>query len=130
MSKVTICGEAVVITSSLKLEDIELIQKYRPQELTLMGGEDGKDPVFAIGTADCGSINAIGASFNKAANDGSGKASITLICKGGEEVKEVIADKLGGAIIALNKLEEKLPAVLEEIWAEKAKVMESIEVLA
>lgn len=35
-------------------------------------------------------------------------------------MKDWVADRLGAAIINLNKLEEKLPTVLEEIAAEKA----------
>ena len=48
MSKAIIAGEAVVVTSSMKLEDLETIAKYRPEALTLKGGEDGKEPIFAI----------------------------------------------------------------------------------
>lgn len=42
MAKITIAGDAVVITSSLKLDDIKTIAKYRPKALTLMGGDDGQ----------------------------------------------------------------------------------------
>ena len=44
------------------------------------------------------------------------------------DVKDWVADRLGAAIINLNKLEEKLPTVLEEIAAEKATVMSNITV--
>mgnify|MGYP007102082194 CR=1 FL=1 len=81
MAKITIAGEAVIITSALKLEDIKKVQKYRPKELVLKGGEDGKE-----------------------------------------------ADKLGAAMVNLKKLEEKLPAVLAEIDAEKAEIMANITI--
>lgn len=131
MAKITIVGDAVVVTSALKLEDIKTIAKYRPNELVLKGGEDGKEPIFAIGiTTGTGNISVMGASFGREANDGSGKAAITMVMSGAptEDVKEWAADKLGSAIINLNALEAKLPAVLEAIAAEKATVMENISV--
>ena len=130
MSKITIAGDAVVITSSMKLEDIKTIEKYRPKALVLMGGEDGKDPVFAIDTTEgTGSISEYGASFGRESHDDEKLATITM-CLGTDasDVKDWVADKIGGAIISLNKLEEQLPAVLAEIAEEKARVMESITV--
>ena len=62
MAKIVIAGDAIVVTSALKLEDIRAIEKYRPNELVLKGGEDGKEPIFAVGTtAGAGNINAVGA---------------------------------------------------------------------
>ena len=57
-------------------------------------------------------------------------ATITMYagCTGDDDIKEVVADQIGAAIINLSKLEETLPAVLEEITAEKAAVMDSISV--
>ena len=47
----------------------------------------------------------------------------------GDKIKEHVAEALGVAVIHLNKLEEALPAVLEEIKAEKAAVMGAITVI-
>ena len=33
MAKIVIAGDAIVVTSALKLEDIRTIEKYRPKEL-------------------------------------------------------------------------------------------------
>ncbi len=129
MAKIIIAGDAVVVTSALTLEDIKTVEKYRPKELVLKGGEDGKEPIFAIGTTKgAGSINGMGASFGREFN---GKASITLCADDipAEGVKEWAADRIGNAIIHLKKLEEKLPAVLEEIKAEKTAVLESVTVV-
>ena len=131
MAKIVIAGDAVVVTSSLKLEDIRTIEKYRPKELVLKGGEDGKEPIFAIsGTEGCGNINEVGASFGRETHDEEKLASITMCTGVGTtgDIKEWVADRIGGAIISLNKLEEKLPAVLEDIEAEKAEVMSNITV--
>lgn len=131
MAKITIAGNAVVVTSALKLEDIKTIAKYQPKALTLMGGEDGKEPIFAIGTTapGKGSISSVGASFDREANDGSKLATITVVDTVPDtNVKDWAADKLGAAIMALNALEAKLPEVLSTIAANKAAVMENISV--
>lgn len=131
MAKIVIAGDAVVVTSSLKLEDIRTIDKYRPKELILKGGEDGKEPIFAIGVTDgCGNINEVGASFGRETHDDEKLASITMCTGVGAtgDIKAWVADRIGSAIINLNKLEDKLPAVLEEIEAEKAEVMSNITV--
>lgn len=131
MAKIVIAGDAVVVTSALKLEDIRTIEKYRPKELVLRGGEDGKEPIFAIGTTDgCGNINQVGASFGRESHDADKLATITM-CTGVADtgdIKEWVADRIGTAIINLNKLEEKLPAILGEIADEKAAVMSNITV--
>lgn len=131
MAKIVIAGDAVVVTSSLKLEEIRTVEKYRPNELVLKGGEDGKEPIFAIGVTDgCGNINEVGASFGRETHDEEKLASITMCTGAGitGDIKEWVAERIGGAIIKLNKLEEKLPAVLEEIEAENAEVMSNITV--
>jgi hypothetical protein len=128
MAKVTVVGDAVVVTSSMKLEDIRAIQKYRPSALTLMGGENNKEPVFAVGTTrGNGNINAHGASFSGEARDDSGLATITLAVAGVDsDIKEWVADHIGAALISLNKLEAALPGALQGIRTERAQIMENI----
>ena len=131
MAKVVIAGEATVVVSSMKKEDIEKIAKYRPDALILKGGEDGKEPIFRVGvtSSGMGSINTYGASFAGEARDGSGLAIITLIGVEGEDIREAVSEKIGPAILNLNKLEEKLPDVLAEIDAEKAEIQANIVVV-
>lgn len=130
MAKVKVVGDAAVVISSLKLSDIELVKKYRPKALVLFGGEDGKEPVFAIGTTNgAGGINQYGATFNGATHDDSQLACITMVMKNaGADVKEWLADQIGSALMSLNKLEEILPDVIEEIAEERAGVIDSIDV--
>lgn len=132
MAKVTIAGDALVVTSAMKLEDLRTIAKYRPDALILKGGEDGKEPIFGISVPDgnVGSINKYGATFCAATRDDEKLATLTMILRnvGDEDVKEIVADKLGSAIIHLNTLEDTFGSVLEEISTEKARVMESIEI--
>lgn len=130
MAKITIAGDAVVVTSSMKLEDIKTIHKYRPEALVLKGGEDGKEELFRIGLSHgAGSINKFGASFGAATNDDAKLAVMTLIITDrGENVVTTVADTIGADVQKLNKLEATLPAVLEEIGAEKKQIVDNITV--
>lgn len=130
MAKVTIAGDAVVVTSAVKLEDLRNLAKYRPDALILKGGEDGKEPVFAISVVNgSGSINQYGASFGAATRDEAKLATLTMVATGVDaDIKEFVADKLGCALTNLNKLEATLPAVVQEIAAEKKAVMDAITV--
>lgn len=130
MAKIVIAGDAVVITSAIKLEDLRNIKKYRPTALVLKGGEDGNEPIFAINvTNGNGDINQYGASFGAATRDDEKLATITLVAPGVEgDIKEFVADKLGSALINLNKLEETLPGVIQSIASEKAQIMDNISI--
>lgn len=130
MAKIVIAGDAVVVTSAIKFEDIKNVKKYRPEALTLKGGEDGKEPVFAIDvTNGAGSINQYGASFGAKTRDDAELATLTLIAGNVDgDIKEFVADKLGCALTNLNKLESTLPDVIKEIADEKAKVLNAITV--
>ena len=130
MAKITVCGDAVVVTSSLTVSDIKKLKKYRPEALVLKGGEDGKEPIFAIGvTCGKGRINECGAEFASETNNADGLATITCILVEAEgDLKEFVAEYLGSAILNLNKLEATLPGVLAELDAEKAAVLENITV--
>lgn len=131
MAKIIVAGEAVVITSSMKLTDLETIKKYNPKALVLMGGEDGKEPVFCIGVnrGKTGSINQFSVDFGAETRDDKKLATMTLMTSGVTgDVKEFVADKYGAALMLLNKLEATLPAALEAIAADKKAILENITV--
>ena len=132
MAKILAVGKALVVTSTLKLDEIETVKKYRPDSLVLYEGEgDKKEPVFAIGVAGGngdGNINKFGASFDGKNPEGYAQITMFMNIHEGENVKDVIADEIGVAILRLGELEEKLPAVIEEIKAEKAAIQATIEV--
>lgn len=129
MAKITIAGNAVVITSAMKLEDIRTIKKYRPSALILMGGEDGKDQVFAINVGERGDVNKYGAVFaEETRNDDKLATVTTTVSYTGNDIKDYVADKFGVTITNLNKLEAVLPAVLEEITNEKAEIINNITI--
>lgn len=133
MANIKIVGEAVVVTSAIKLEDFRKVAKYRPKALTLLGGEDGKEPIFRVAVANggAGTIGKYGAEFANATHDEQKLASITMVYTGKDcpDIKETVADEIGPAVMLLNKLEASLPDVLAEIDAEKAQILESITVV-
>lgn len=132
MAKIVIAGDAIVITSSMKLEDLLTIAKYRPEALVLKGGEDNKEKLFCISAnkRGDGDINKYGATFGSESHDNAKLATITLaLCNTDEgDVVERVADAIGSAITNLNALEKTLPEVLEQIANEKAAVMDTITV--
>ena len=131
MAKITVVGNAIVVTSIFSLEEIKMIEKYRPDELVLKS-EDGSEPIFKIGTKTTsgGNLNKYGAEFATETHEDSRKAVITMFVTGDNtNIKDKIVEELGQAIVNLNKLEAKLPNVLEEIQAERDKILENIEIV-
>lgn len=135
MAKINVLGDAVVITSTVKATDYALIQKYRPEALTLCktaaNGEPG-DPYFKVYVSNGnGSVNQYGIAFGGVARDGSGLATVTVPFTGPTdeaEVKEKVADLYGIALANLNQIEAAIPEVLTDIAARKAAVIEAITV--
>lgn len=132
MAKITIVGDALVVTSAKTLEDIKTLEKYRPKALSLYDtNEDGKrEEVYRVATTEgSGSINQYGASFGSATHDDAKLATITMTVPAGTtNAKEYAADKIGTAIIMLNKVEAQFDAALNEVKAEKERVLENITV--
>lgn len=127
MARVTVVGNAVVITSSMKLDDLKVVQKFRPDALVLR--DEHNEPVFAIGIGTGnGAVNKYGVTFGGASRNAEGKAVATLDAANfpGDDIRQAIADGIGGALVQLQKLEETLPAILAEITAERSAVMERI----
>jgi len=130
MASITICGDAVVIKSAETLDNLKLLQKYKPEALCLMD-EDG-NAVFKVGVASReagGQLNNFGASFASVTRDADGLATITMISSGsqsGAELVSDVSDKFGPAIIKLSRVEEQFASAIEQIAKDKAEVLEHI----
>lgn len=126
MAKITIVGDAIVVTSAVKLESIKALEAYGSKALSLFEkDENGKsEAVFKVGTTTGkGSINKYGASFNGETHNAEKLATITLeIPAGVEDAQAYAVEKIGRAIIMLNKVEEQIPAALEAVAAERAAI--------
>ena len=129
MANVKKFGEAVVITSEAKLEDLKKITKYRPEALILMGGEDGKEPIFGVGlsASRAGSINECSINFGGCNDDGFAQVTVNY-CGPTDNVKAHLADDIGRQLTMLHELEKTFPAVLAEIDADVERIMASIEI--
>lgn len=132
MAKIVIAGDAIVITSNQKLEDIKLLEKYRPKALCLYEtGENGKkEEVFKVGsTTGEGTISQYGASFGSTTHDEDKLATITMtLPRNVTDAKQYVADAIGVAILNLNKVEAQFAAALADVVSEKAAVMENISI--
>lgn len=130
-AKIKIAGRACVVESAHTLEEIALLEKFRPKALSLFETEGScKTEVFKVGTGKGnGSINAYGASFGGSATAG-GKAVITMmIPESVADPKKWAEDAIGVAILNLNKVEGQFEAALAEVQEEQASVRENITVI-
>lgn len=126
-AKVTVIGNAVVITSSLLFEDIKLLEKYSPSSLKITNDED--EEVFVVCHGK-GSMSKYGICFDKPSRDDEGFATVTgIIPEGVEDVKKYIADMLGVALFNLEEIEERAAADLPSVLGKIAKINEMISVM-
>lgn len=128
MAKITVAGNVFVVTSDFTLEDLKRVERFRPDALTLKD-EEG-DPTFIVKAGCSGGIMSGAVIFAESTRDGRKAACVT--CKLPEipenkDVRDVLADEIGGIITNLSKIEEALPAVLDEINAEHAAIAEAID---
>lgn len=129
MAKMKKFGEAVVITSEVKLEDLRKVAKYRPKDLILFGGEDGKEPIFGVGLSKSryGRIDKQSVEFGGC--DENGFAQVTLTYDGpADDVKAQLADSYGPQLMMLSKIEEGITASIAQIDADVAAIMGNIEI--
>ena len=131
MAKIKVVGDVMVVESTQTLESIKTLEKYNPRALFLYEeDEDGKKKqVFRVAsTTGKGNIGQYGASFGSETHDGRGIATITMCLPDGiEDAKEYVADAVGLAIVRLNKVEEQFADALAKVDADKAAVLENIE---
>ena len=131
MAQITITGNAVVITSAVKAEDIKKVAKYQPSALALKD-EETKEEFFRVCYREgSNTLGKYGAEFGGVSRDGEGFACITLAfnAPADADVKELIADEFGAALLNLNKVEAQIPQAVQAIDAQKAQVLENIQVI-
>lgn len=130
--KATITGNALVITSGIKAEDIIKIRNARPKALVLTEEEDGvKTQVFGIDINLDGEavVDDMGIVFNGTTHDENKYATATLLlCGDVGDIKETVAELFGLAITRLQKLEATLPEVLDQVNADHAALLDAITV--
>lgn len=127
MARITVVGNAAIITSELKLEDIKLIEKHCAEALTLKD-ENGNE-YFRVGTCDgTGSIGKYGVEFG--AKNQEGYATLTFVHDYTEgDIKEQIADAIGSEVMNLSKVEVKAQENLPEVTQRINAIKESITIV-
>ena len=128
MATITIAGNSYVVTSKVSMTDLELVKKHRPKALKIVD-EETKEELFAVGVGG-NSISDYGISFSGVTNDEKKLATVTMsIPSDVEDAKEYVAEKTGAAVVNLNRIEDGIGKVLDEIRAEHKKVTDSIKVV-
>lgn len=130
-AKINVLGNACVITSSLTLEQIKTLEKYRPTALQLTEKDEDGCPVttFAVSTGAEGKVGRYGITFNEPSRDDAKKATVTVMIPNGiADAKSYVADKYGAIISNLNKVEEAYATAAAEVEAERQAILGAITV--
>jgi len=129
MANITIAGNSFVVTSTITMDDMEKVKKYRPGALTLKD-EETKETYFKVGVGTgTASLNDHGISFSGVSNDDKKLANATLpIPSDVEDAKAYVLDRAAVAIANLNKVEEAIVVALKDIKAEHEKIAQNIKV--
>lgn len=128
MANIKIFGDSLVVTSSLKLDDIAKLQKFKPDALTLVDPEK-KEAIFAVRVSSP-TFGKFGASFISKNDDGRAQATFPISSGMTKEEKTKYAKECYGyALLNLNKLEAQIAEVLNITADEFAEMEESIAVI-
>ena len=121
-------GGALVIASSATLDQLRLLEKYRPEAMKLYD-ESGKNLLFHVGTCEgYGFLGAYGAAFGQF-EDNEGHATITLqIPEDVTEKESWVMDTYGHALLKLNQIEQSYALRIAEARAEQEAIVELITV--
>ena len=132
--KMTLVANTVVITSTLKVEEIELLQKYEPDGLVIKD-EETKETLFVVATAKTakGSLGVYGVEFNGKTRDEDGFATFSEVLENLpddiEKAKDAIVLKYGKGIKKLNDYEAVIKDRASQVKSSIAQVADGIEVL-
>ena len=135
MAKVTIVGDAMVITAEFTTEELKLVEKRKPEALTLYDTDfvtGTKSAAFKVGTSRGNMVCAIGAygiNFPSIVRDPKAKATITVMLHPEDiegDVREYVADEYGTAITNLTNIEALIAIAVEGIKADTKELLESI----
>lgn len=126
MAKIKVAGGAAALVSTLKLEDIRLLEQYRPKALVLR--EDDED-IFCVQTGVEGSVSKYGVCFAAATRDEAALAEYTrLIPEDVTDAKEFAVDAIGPAVLLLAKVEAQATEALAGLKEELAQVRAAVSV--
>jgi hypothetical protein len=132
MAQIKIFGDSFVVTSRLKVEDIQKLKTFKPESLKLID-EETKDELYAVNykAGSEGSFSKYGASFNS--QNEAGNATLTVAIPAGKnnaEKVDYVKNTYGQSLLKLKELEDQLEAAAVILGDEMNAVEASIEVIA
>jgi len=129
--RITVLGDALVVTSSLTVEEIEMLKKYDPDALKLFDADGNQ--TFGVGySSGNGNLTKKGVTFGATSNGGFATLSVTLEGTEGmtaDALKETVADILGEIPVKLAAVEQAAPAKLAEVREARTTLINSINIL-
>ena len=129
-TRVKILGNAFVITSKLKFENIKKMEKLAYNSLCLVElDRDGNaDEVFRIGTGKIANVGVYGITFNEANTEGNAIVTSTFPADVTDK-KAFIKDNLAKALFMLEELEEHIAQDLVELEKQYEELDKTIEIV-
>ena len=124
---IKILGTSATITSKIKFSDLEKLEDFAPEELTLKDEE--KEPIFRVSIGPA-SINKNGIQFNN--YNANGFAQCTIKLPGDmeqEDRSEFVQNIYGLSLYNLSKLEDQIETKLTDLSDKFAAVAKSTVVV-
>lgn len=126
---IKIVGQALVITSSLKRDDIETLAKYNPKALRLVEKQKDSDvEKFRVSVGEGNSISRCGISFGNVTADGLAQCSVLLPNMEADKRADFVKNELGMALYSLSQIETQTAAALTTVKATLDTVMAGVTV--
>jgi len=134
--KISVVGNAAVLTSSIKVEEIKTLQAGNPQALKVFKDKENTDEVFGISYCEDAtpSVGKYGITFNSATRDENKYATLTLTLprnlKTNDEIKAYIADKAFGTVASsyMAELEKSVPTEAKKLTDARTALIGQITV--
>ena len=127
MANIKVIGDAMIVTSAIKMEDIKLLQRLDADGLIARDKDD--EPVYAVFTGASGFMEDTGIRFTGADRDGFATVTILLPSTTQDKREEYIKENYAMAITALQTMEELLAEYLISFKAKYIEAMQAVEFL-
>lgn len=129
--KLTITGDAYALTSTIKVDEIELLKKYNPDALSVKD-KDGNVKFKVSYSEGKGSITPYGVTFGgKGRGESDGCATVTGTLPAGlstDEAKKYVVELVGGVVAYLEQLEKDVTKAAEAVSTQRKKLIDGITV--
>ena len=122
--KVKVVGTALIITSTLKVAQVEAAKNFAPDALKVF--DDEGNQVYAVATGETASIGKFGTTFNGA--DAEGNLQATVVIDNAADKKKYVTEQYGLAIAGLAQAETLVAEEIESVLATVNGALSEMEV--